>query len=392
MKKKLMAGLALLVMASMLAACGGGGGSQPAGNNGGDAKDAEAIKIGGIAPLTGSVAIYGTANTNGAKLAFDEINENGGIDGKQIEYNVLDDKGDETESTNAYNRLVSEGNVALLGPVTTKPTLAVADLSAQDNFPMITATATGEAVTDAGDNAFRVCFTDPYQGENLAIFASENLSAEKVAILYNISDDYSQGIAQAFQNKAEELGMEVVANEGYGSSEDTDFKAQLTTISAQDPDVLLLPDYYKTVSLITAQARELGIEATFLGGDGWDGVLSTISSPDIVEGAYFSSHYSADDPDERVQKFIENYKKTYNEDPNSFSALAYDAAYILADAIEKAGSSEPDAIVEALANTEYAGITGNIKFDEKGDPIKSVSIIKVVDGKYTLDNKVEAQP
>lgn len=392
MKKKWMAALAMMLMATMLTACGGGGGgTQPANEAGGDAAGDEVIKIGGIAPLTGSVAIYGTANTNGAKMAFDEINEAGGIDGKLIEYNVLDDKGDETEATNAYNRLTSEGNVAVLGPVTTKPTLAVADLSAQDNFPMITATATGAAVTEAGDNAFRVCFTDPYQGQNLAVFAAETLNAEKVAILYNTSDDYSQGVAEAFENEAEAKGMTVVANEGYGTSEDTDFKAQLTTIAAQDPDVLLLPDYYKTVSLITAQARELGIEAVFLGGDGWDGVLSTISSADIVEGAYFSSHYSADDPDEKVQKFIENYKAIYNEEPNSFSALAYDTAYILAEAIKNADTMEPDAIVEALANTEFEGITGKIMFDEQGDPIKPVSIIKIVGGEYTLDNKVEAQ-
>lgn len=391
MKKKVSLSLILVLILSMLAGCGGDKPTTPAAT--GDqapAATGEPIKIGGLAPLTGSVAVYGTANQNGANLAFKEINAAGGIlDGRLIEFNTLDEKGDTTEAVNGFNKLMGQGVVALLGDVTSKPTLAVADEAATAGLPMITATATAAAVTDAGDNIFRVCFLDPFQGMTMANFAADNLGAKTAAVLYNTGDDYSQGLAQAFKETAEAKGITVTSFEGYGE-DDKDFKSQLTSINQKKPDVIFLPDYYAKVALIAAQVKEIGCEAIMLGGDGWDGVLTTVASPEVVEGAYFCNHYSIDDPNEKTQAFVKNYEATYNEKPNSFAALAYDTAYILADAIDRAGSTESEAIIKALAETSYEGVTGKITFNEKGDPIKEAAILKIVDGVYTSDTGATA--
>lgn len=380
--KKIMALTAATVFCvSMFAGC-----TNTAQNGG----NGDTIYIGGLAPLTGDVAVYGNANKKGADLAFEEINAKGGVLGKQITFETLDEKGDVNEAITAFNRLVSQNMVAFLGDVTSKPTIAVADLAAQENIPMITATATAAEVTQAGDNIFRVCFLDPTQGKTMAQYAKDKLGATTAAIMYNVSDDYSTGLAKAFEEKAKELGMNIVGNETYNES-DKDFKSQLTKIAGSNPDVLFLPDYYNNVALIASQVKEVGIQATLLGADGWDGVVKTVNADnmDSVNGSIFCNHYSAEDPSEKVQTFLTAYKEKYNEDPVSFSALAYDAAYILAQAIEKAGSTDKDAIIQALAETSYDGVTGHISFDSNGDPVKDVSIIKIEDGKYTLAEKVE---
>ncbi|NLM49552.1 MAG: ABC transporter substrate-binding protein [Clostridiaceae bacterium] len=374
-KKMLALVLSGMLMLS-LAACGG--------------EDANNIVIGGLAPLTGDVAVYGVAAKNGAELAFKEINDAGGIGGKKIVFKVLDEKGEVNEAVNSYENLKSQKIVALLGDVTSKPTMAVAQIAAEDRMPMITATATAEAVTTYGDNIFRVCFLDPYQGQTMAQFAAQNLQAKKAAIIYNNADDYSTGVAEAFEKAAKEKGMEVVAKESYGA-DDKLFKSQLTKIAAQNPDVLFIPDYYNRVALIASQAKEVGITATLLGADGWDGIFNDPNvDASTVEGAYFCNHYSTEDEAKEVQDFIKAYSEAYGQQPNSFAALGYDAAKILAKAIEKAGSNDKEAIIKALQETEYDGVTGHIKF-KNGNPIKSVSIIKIVNGQYTLDSKITAE-
>ncbi len=372
---------ALLGMTLLFTACGG---AKEA------ATEAEVIKIGGIGPLTGPVAIYGISSTNGSKLAFDEINKNGGILGKQVEYIVLDEKGDATEAVTAYNKLVDEGIVGLVGDITSKPTLAVAEIAAQDNMPMITPTGTQFNITEAGPNVFRVCFTDPYQGVVLANFAKNTLGAKTAAVVVNNSSDYSDGIAKAFMEQAEKLGLNVVAKEGY-SDGDKDFRAQLTKIAPSQPDVLVVPDYYEQASLIATQAREVGITATFVGPDGWDGVAKTLDSSaySAVENSYFTNHYSLEDQSPKVQNFLKAYRETYKEDPSAFSALSYDAAYMFKAAIEKAGSTDKQAVVDALKTLDYAGVTGHLTFDEKNNPVKAVTIIKIVNGEYTFDSVVE---
>ena len=351
--------------------------------------DAETIKIGALGPLTGPLAIYGVSATNGLKLAIDEINANGGILGKQVELNLLDEKGDSTEAVNAYNKLVDWGMVALVGDITSKPSVAVAEVAAQDGIPMITPTGTQLNITEAGSNIFRVCFTDPYQGEVLAKFAKESLKAKTAAVVVNNSSDYSDGVANAFIAEAEKQGIEVVAKEGY-SDGDKDFKAQLTKIAQKNPDILFVPDYYEQDGLIAMQAREVGIKATIVGPDGWDGVAKTVdpSSYSAIENVYFANHYSTKDSNERIQNFIKNYKEKYNDEPSAFSALSYDAAYILKAAIEKAGTTDKEAVVKAIKEVDFDGITGHLTYDEKNNPVKDVKIIKIVNGDYIFDSSI----
>lgn len=356
-------------------------------------EDENTILIGGLAPLTGDVAVYGIAVRNAAALAFEEINEKGGILGKQIKYQCEDEKGDPTEAVNAFNKLMNNENiVAFLGDVTTKPTLAVAPLAAEEGIPMITPTATHVDVTKAGDNIFRSCFIDPFQGSMMAVFAKENLNVQKVAIIYNTSDDYSDGLHKSFKEKAEELGMEVVAIKGY-SKDATDFNAELTAIQAEDPDAIYVPDYYGTDALIATQARALGFYKPLLGCDGWDGVLDVLAEEkySVVNNVYFTNHYFVGDTDEKVKAFVANYEKKYGVKPNALAALAYDAAYILANAIEAAGSTDWAAINEELAKTNYAGVSGNISYGDGtyvGDPTKDVTVIKIDNGEYNFYTRV----
>ena len=372
---------ALLGMSLLLTACGGAKET---------AKEIDVVKLGATAPLTGPVAIYGITATNGSKLAMDEINKNGGVLGKQVEFIVLDSKGDPTEAITAYNRLVDEGIVGFIGDAPSKPTLAIAEVAAQDNMPMITPTGTQFNITEAGPNVFRTCFTDPYQGVVLANFAKNNLKAETAAIVVNNSSDYSDGVAKAFVEQAEKLGLKVVAKEGY-SDGDKDFRAQLTKILPTNPDVLVIPDYYEQVALITTQAREVGLKSAFIGPDGWDGVAKTLdpSAYSAVENSYFTNHFSLQDQSEKVQNFVKAYREVYNEDPSSFAALSYDAAYMMKAAIEKAGTTDKQAVVEALKNLDYNGVTGHLTFDEKNNPVKAVTVLKIVNGEYTFDSVVE---
>lgn len=354
----------------------GDGGSASGGS------DSDTIRIGGLAPLTGDAASYGVAVNNAIQMAVEDINANGGIDGKQIKYIYYDEKGDTTEATNAYNKLVQDDKVvAIIGDVTTKPTLAVAQTSQQDNIPIITATATAAEVTLTGPNIFRACFTDPFQGELMASYASEKLGATKVAVLSDMADDYSSGIAEAFVAKAEELGMQVVADEKYQDG-DVDFKSQLTNIKGQNPDVLFLPVYYEDLRLISAQAKEVGVTAQLCGADGWDSVLTDNFDSSVLNGGVFCSQYSTESTDERVQSFISAYKEKYEMDPNMFAVLAYDATNMMAQAISDAGSTDSQAIIDAMAALEYDGLTGRMTFDEDRNPQKSAVIVSIQDNAY----------
>ena len=348
------------------------------------------VKIGGLAPLTGSLAIYGVTTTNGAELAVKEINANGGINGKQIDYIVLDTKGDATESVMAYNKLVDDKVAAVIGDITSKPTVAVAEIAAQDNMPMITPTGTQVDITEAGPNVFRVCFTNPYQGTVLATLAKERFDAQTAGILVNNSSDYSDGIAKAFTEQAEKLGINITVKEGYADG-DRDFRAQLTKIATVNPDVLLIPEYYEQASLIAAQAREMGVKSIFVGSDGWDGISKTLDETayKVIENSYFTNHFSMQDESPKIQNFIKAYKDTYKEDPSAFSALGYDAIYMMKEAIEKAGSTEKQAIVDALKGIEYDGITGYLTFDENNNPVKAVTILKIQNGEYVFDSKIK---
>ncbi len=351
----------------------------------------ETITVGALAPLTGAVSVYGIAASNGVKLAIKEVNEAGGIDGKKIDLVLLDEKGDEQEAITAFNRLVEENKiVALLGDVTSKPTIAVAQRAATINMPMLTATATAADVTKQGDNVFRVCFIDPDQGVIMADFASKSLDAKTAAIIYNAADDYSVGLAEAFEAQAKSLGLEITANESY-PADTTNFSTQLTRIAQSNPDVLFVPDYYGTNILILQQARAAGINGAVLGGDGWDGILTQVEddNPTEADGVYFTNHFFAEDDSKKVTDFVKAYEDEYGEKPISFAALGYDSAMMMVQAIQEAGSTDSQAIIDAMAALDYAGVTGNLTFDESGDPNKEVTVIRIENGAYELEDKLE---
>ena len=356
----------------------------------GEVAKPETIKIGGMAPLTGALAIYGVTTTNGAELAVKEINENGGILGKKIEYIMLDTKGDSTEAVMAYNKLVDEKVAGIIGEITSKPTLAVAEVAVQDNMPLITPTGTQVDITEAGPNVFRVCFTNPYQGKVLAITSKERLGADTVAVMLNNSSDYSDGITKAFIEESEKLGMKVMGVEGY-SDGDKDFRPQLTKLAAMNPDVVLIPEYYEQAALIATQAREVGVKSIFVGSDGWDGIAKTLdkSSYSAIENSYFTNHFSMEDQSEKIQNFLKDYREIYKEDPSAFSALGYDAIYMMKSAIEKAGTTDKQKVVDALKGIEYDGITGYLTFDDHNNPVKAVTVLKIENGKYIFDSKVK---
>lgn len=406
MKKKLLSlMLTAAVCGGLLAGCSSTpSSSTPSGSQAGDSSSAASggntIKVGILAPLTGDAAQYGIAASNGAKLYFDQLNAAGGINGKTIEYILLDEKGQAADAVTAYNNLLEQGVTAIVGDVTTAPTVAVAIESASANMPLITGSATAASVTVDPDtnavrpNVFRSCFIDPFQGEKMASFSKEKLNAKTAAVLFNTNVDYSVGLKDAFIAKAGEIGLEIVATESY-SNTDVDFKGQLTNISAKNPDVLFCPDYYQKVALIAPQAKEIGLNATFVGGDGWDGAIEAINDASLIEGAYYCSGFSADDSSEAVQKFLTDYNAAYNVAPNMFSATTYDAAAILADAIKSAesaglaaGSDEyKAAIISAISATNADYVTGHFTYDQSNNPVKDAVIIKIADGKYTFDCK-----
>ena len=378
MKKVRIVSIALAAALSILPLAGCT--SQNAGKN-----EESTIKIGGLAPLTGEVSQYGVAVNNAVKMAVDDINAKGGILDKQIEYIPMDEKGDPTEAVTAYSSLMEKGIVALVGDVTSKPCLAVAQKAKDDNLPMITASGTAEDITKVGDNVFRACFIDPYQGQLMASYAYEKLNAKSCAILYDIGDTYSSGIADAFEAYAKQLGMTVTNKEGYTHGS-TDFNTQLTSIKANNPDVIMVPVYYSDVALIAVQAKTQGITAKLLGADGWDGVVEKInaSNADALSNAYFCSQYSASSTDPNLQSFLARYKETYGIDANMFSVLGYDAMQIMAAAIQKAGSTDSDAIIKALNETNYQGLTGNTTFDSNRNPVREAIIITFKEGKYSV--------
>ena len=389
MKKKLL--LVLLALALVLTACGDGDGSSESTASGESTENGggDVIKLGGIIPQTGPVSNYGNSTENGIKMAIAEVNEAGGINGKQVEWISYDDKGEVTDAVTAYNKLMEDGVQAIIGAVTSKPTLAVAEAAVNDGIPMVTPTGTQFNITEGKDNIFRVCFTDPYQGNLLAIFTNDTLQGKTAAVLRNSSSDYSMGVADAFVDKANELGIEIVADESYGDN-DNDFKAQLTNIAGQNPDVLIIPDYYEKVALIAPQARQVGIEATFLGADGWDGTIVAMdaASHADIENSYFTNHFSLEDDSEKVRTFIDKYTEEFGEDPTAFSALGYDAVYLYKQAMEAAGTEEFDAVVTAIDEASFEGVTGSFTFNENNNPIKSATMIRIEGGEYKFDSIV----
>ena len=282
-----------------------------------------------------------------------------------------------------------------LGPATTGATLAVVPVATQYKVPLLTTSATHPDVTvdpQSGavrDYVFRVCFIDPPQGIVGAAFAYNDLGARKAAIYYDNTNDYSKGLYRVFKEEFTKLGGTIVAEEGY-VKEDQEFRPTLTKFRDAGVDVVYLPGYYQKAALIISQAREIGLDVPFVGADGFDSPdLVAIAGAENLKNVFFTNHYSSQDPSEKVQSFVQAYKAKYGDMPDSFAALGYDAAYLVADAINRAGSADPEAIRNALAETKnFEAVTGTMSFDENHNPLKEIAIIEMVDGEQTLRTKI----
>lgn len=337
------------------------------------------IKLGAIQPISGQVSAYGTQTRDAIMMAVAEINAKGGILGKKIEMIVEDDEASPDKTMNALKKLVAKDKIAgFVGALTSKCSLAITQYAQAKKVIMITSSSTNDTVTDAGDYIFRACYKDSFQGQVVAQFSYETLKAKKAAILYDITNDYSKGLTTNFTDKFKELGGTVVVTESY-STGDKDFKAQLTKIKASNPDVLFIPDYYSTISLIAKQVRAQGLNIPMVGADGWDEI--TNNAGDEVLDCYYSNHYHPEAKDRDVQNFVRKFTAKYKITPNALAALGYDATYILAEAIQKAGSTNPEKVKAAMMKTNRKFVTGNIKFDAKRNPVKSAVMLKIVKGK-----------
>jgi branched-chain amino acid transport system substrate-binding protein len=349
------------------------------------------ILIGEYGAFTGSTASFGQSTHKGLSLAIEEANDGGGVLGKKVRLISEDDQGKPEEAQTAVTKLINKDRVsALIGEFASSNSLAGAPVAQQARIPMLSHGSTNPKVTQVGDYIFRVCFIDPFQGHVMAKFARNSLNLDRVAILRDVKSDYSVGLADFFTKSFTEMGGKIVADESY-SAGDKDFGAQLTSIKGKNPSAVFIPGYYTEVGLIARQARKLGLHAVLLGGDGWDSQKLWEIGGEALNGSYFSNHYTVDNPSPVVQGFIAAYKARYNgETPDALAALGYDAGKVMIDAIARAGSDDPRAIRDALAETRgFAGVTGVITLNEDRDAVKPAVVLQVMDGKFRYKETVE---
>ena len=376
-----------------LTACGSSSSSTAAsaasGEASGSAEGGATIKVGLLAPLTGDVSVYGIAVANGAALYIKQVNEAGGINGKQIDLIQMDEQGDATQAVTCFTQMVDQGITALIGDVTTTPTLAVVAESQAYNMPMVTASATAEAVTYDAEtdtvyqNVFRTTFTDPFQGVKMADYATDKLGYTKAAVIYQTGADYNEGLATNFEAEFEANGGQIVASETY-SAGDVDFKTQLTTILNAGPEVVYCPNYYEDVGQILTQAADVGLTVPFLGGDGWDGVTQ-YATAEQLDGCYFCANYAVGASPEFESAYEAEYGEPY---PNGFSPLGYDAALTVCGGLEAAEAAglEPgtdeykQAVIDGIKNGSFEGVTGTFTFDDHNDPVKTAAILTFENG------------
>lgn len=372
------------VLAGLAAGCSGG------------EKKADTIKVGANLEMTGGSASYGISSKNAIELAFKEINEKGGINGKQLELVVADNKSEAAEATNAMQKLLSQDNVvAVIGPNLSSSVIAASAINNSAKVLDIAPMATNPYVTvdqasgKTKDFNYRTCFIDPFQGTVMAKFATAELGVGNAAVLIDNSSDYAKGLAQFFKENFVKEGGAVTAEESY-LQKDTDFKATLTKIKATNPDFLYVPGYYQEVGLIVKQARELGMNMPIAGGDGWDSAkMPEIAGAAALNNTYFSSLYSPEDSSDINKNFVAAYEKAYGQKPDVFAALSYDSALLVAEAIKNAGSTEPAKISEAMAKINgFSGVSGSVTFDDKHNPVKSAVILEYKDGAQSLKTKI----
>lgn len=338
---------------------------------------ADGIVIGGFMSLTGDISSYGTSSNMAMGMATEELNAAGGVlGGKSIQMIMEDTASDQAQAINAARRLLDKHHaVALVGEVASSLSLAVAPVAQEAGIPMLSPSSTNPTLTAKGDYVFRACFTDNQQGAYVARFALKR-GYQNGAILQDVGQDYSKGLAKVIEEVFTQGGGKIVAKQSY-TSQDKDFSAPLTNLKSQQLDVIFLPGYYTEAGLIIKEARQLGITAPFVGGDGWDSPkLVEIAGEHVDQDCYFVNHYAKSDPRPKVKAFVDSFRQRYGEDPDALAACAYDAMYIVADAINRAGSTDPKKLRDALAATkDFDGVTGTISINAQRDALKPCVVL-----------------
>ena len=343
----------------------------------------DTIKVGEYASLTGKEASFGQQSHKGLVLAIEELNAAGGVLGKKLELITEDNQTRSGESATAVKKLISRDKViALIGEVASGRSNEAAPIAQAAKIPMIAPAATNPSVTQTGDYIFRVCFIDPFQGTVMAKFAKDDLKAQKVAILASVSNAYSVGLAKFFKETFVANGGTVVVEKSF-SEGDKDFRAQLTAVKAAGVDAIFVPSYYTEAALIARQARDLGLTVPLFGGDGWVADELLQIGGEALNGCYYSTHFSPENQDPAVQIFVKKFRtKWAGLNPDAFAALGYDAAFVLVDAIKRAGTTDGPKLRDALAATKnFAGVTGVTNIDANRDASKPAAIIAIKGGK-----------
>lgn len=381
MKKFLCMMMAVLMVLAM-AACGG----EPANNGGNDTPDATTVKIGGIGPLTGAYANYGLSEKNGAELAVKEINEAGGIAGKQIELSYQDSQGESESAVNAYGKLMDWGMEVSLGCVLSGENASVVAAARDDDVLLITPSGSADKCIDGNDKAFRVCFYDSYQGAAAAQYIKDNNMVDTVGILYQSDNDYSVGLYNAFVAKCGELGITIAETQTFTSSTNTDFSTQVSALVSSGVKLVFIPLYAEEASTFLTQAHgKFADDVYFFGADGLDGILGKVEQDtSLANNVLMLTPFAADNPAENVQSFVKKYQEVYGATPDQFAADAYDAIYVIKAAVEKAGSTSGAALASALTSLTVEGVTGIMTWTADGNTNKPASAILYYDGVGTL--------
>jgi branched-chain amino acid transport system substrate-binding protein len=339
------------------------------------------LKIGAVTCLTGALSTFGVSSVKGLHLAVDQMNASGGVLSGPIDLVVEDNGSKAGESATIVRKFISQDKVAaILGDLTSSATMESAPLAQAAKIPMLTPSATNVAITKIGDYIFRSCFIDPFTGRIMAKFALNALHAKRAFVMTDVTQDYSVGLTDAIRQYFADNGKGTLSGVSY-SSGDTNFRTQLTEVRMERPDVVFLPGYYTEAALILRQARELGITCPFVGGEGWDSPALVQIAGKSADGNFYANHFSAADPDPKVQKFVQEYRTKYGSVPDALAALWYDAARLLAQAVQRAGSTDSTKIRDALATTrDFDGVTGRISIDQYRNAAKPGVILKIENG------------
>ena len=389
--KKFTKFLGIVLVIAMLVMCMAGCGSDSdTADKGSSSGDPATLMIGGVGPLTGDNANYGTSTSNGAQLAVDEINAAGGVNGMTLKLDYQDSQSDPDSAVNAYGKLIDNGMNVSLGGVLSGETTSIVAAANQDDMMILTPTASADKVLEGNDKAFRICFTDSSQGVASADYIAENNMATKVAVFYQSDIDYSVGLYQAFEEECAAKGIEIVEVQTFTSDTDTDFSTQINALAASDVDLIFIPIYAAEASTFLTQASGKLDGTIFFGCDGLDGILTKVSDPAYAENVMMLTPFAADAEEENVQSFVAAYEEAYGAAPDQFAAAGYDAIYAIKAAVEHAGiteSTDPDLtskLVAAMTEIEVPGVTGTMTWGEDGETSKEARAMIIHDGVAVL--------